>query len=142
MFNPCPKDKWKEKPENVIPVQEYRTSFLSRAKNKNKFNAKKQTYNGNKFDSTFEAKVAEDLDWRLKAGELIEVKRQVKVPLIVNGVTICNYYLDFRTVDKHGQVNYIEAKGFETQLWVLKKKLFIALLPTIDNGATYEIIKA
>jgi hypothetical protein len=142
MFNPRPKDKDKPQPENVLSAQEYRTTFLSKAKKKNKFGAKRQTYNGNKYDSTFEAKVAEELDWRLKVGELIEVKRQVKCSLNVHRVFICNYYVDFKTIDKYGQVNYIEAKGFETAEWKLKKRLFMALLPIMDPGATYEVIKA
>lgn len=141
MFNPQPKDKDKPKPDNQMSVQQYRTSFLKDTKKKNKFNAKKQTYNGNKYDSTLEAKVAEDLDWQLKSGDLIEVKRQVKIPLMVNKVLICNYYMDFRVIDKHGEIKYIEVKGMELPLWQMKKKLFIALLPEIDNGAIFEIIK-
>lgn len=141
-MNPQPKEKWKVKEENLIPVASYRENYLSKTKRKNKLNNKTQTYGGNKFDSKLEAKVAEDLDWQLKVGDLVEIKRQVKISLDVNGVHITNYYLDFRTVDKHGQVNYIEVKGFETRHWQLKKQLFIALLPEIENGATYEIIKA
>jgi hypothetical protein len=141
MFNPQPKDKDKVKPEGLIPVAEYRVNYLKGSGKKNKYKAKKQAYNGVKYDSTLEAKVAEDLDWQLKAGELIEVKRQVKIPLMVNRIVICNYYCDFRVVDKHGQVIYIEAKGLELPLWILKKKLFLALLPEIENGATFQMIK-
>lgn len=142
-MNPRPKDKWiiEEKSNAVIPVSEYRINKFGNTKKKARISSTKQTYNGNKYDSKFEAQVAENLDWMLKSGQLVSVDRQVKVPLYVNGVLICNYYLDFKTVDKNGQVNYIEVKGFETQLWILKKKMFIALLPTIDRGATYEIIK-
>lgn len=142
MFNPRPKDKDKPKQENLIPVEEYRVHYLKSTGKKNKYNAKKQTYNGNKFDSTLEAKVAEDLDWQLKAGDLIEVKRQVKIPLIVNNILICNYYIDFVTTDKYGQRKYIEVKGMELPLWKMKWKLFLSLLPEIDNGAICEIIKA
>lgn len=141
-MNPRPKEKWKAKDENLIPVASYRVNFLSKVKKKNKFNAKAQVYGDVRYDSTLEAKVAENLDWQLKAGDLVEIKRQVKVPLHVNGVFITNYYVDFRTVDKHGHVNYVEAKGIETKDFLIKKRIFIALLPEIDNGATYEIIKA
>jgi hypothetical protein len=140
-FTPYPKDKDKPKEPNTMSVSEYRVSYLKGTGKKNKYNAKKQTYNGNKYDSTLEAKVAEDLDWQLKSGDLIEVKRQVKIPLMVNKILICNYYMDFKVIDKHGQVKYIEVKGMELPLWQMKKKLFIALLPEIDNGAIYEIIK-
>lgn len=140
-MNPRPKEKWKQATE-VMPVQEYRTTFLSQAKKKNKFNAKKAVYNGTRYDSGLEARVAEQLDFLLKAGELVEVKRQVKTPLMVNGVLICTYYCDFRTVSKHGQVKYVEAKGMEMPVWQIKKKLFLALLQQIDPGAEFEMIKA
>lgn len=140
-FNPQPKDKDKPKQDNLIPVAEYRVNYLKGTGKKNKYGAKKQSYNGVKYDSTLEAKVAEDLDWQLKVGDLVEVKRQVKIPLMVNKVLICNYYCDFRTVDKHGQVKYVEAKGMELPVWLIKKKLFLAMLPEIDNGAVFEIIK-
>jgi hypothetical protein len=141
MFNPRPKDKDKVKPLDSMPVSEYRVKYLKGSGKKNKYKAKKQTYNGVKYDSTLEAKVAEDLDWQKLSGELIEVKRQVKIPLMVNKVLIANYYCDFRVIDKHGAVRYIEAKGMELPLWVMKKKLFLALLPEIDPGATFEVIK-
>lgn len=140
-MNPQPKEKWKPKPDNLIPVAQYRVNYLSKTKKKGKLTSKKQTYGGVKYDSTFEAKVAENIDWQLKSGELVEVQRQVKMPLIVNGVLVCSYYVDFKTKDKHGQVNYIEAKGFSTQLFILKKKLFLALLPILDPGATYILIQ-
>lgn len=141
VFKQIIKDKDKPKESNPMPVAEYRQNYFNKTGKKNKYNAKKQTYNGNKYDSTLEAKVAEDLDFMLKAGELIEVKRQVKVPLSVNKKVVCNYYLDFVTIDKYGQKKYIEVKGFETEVWRLKWKIFIALLPEIDNGAVCEIIK-
>jgi hypothetical protein len=141
MFNPRPKDKDKPKPDNLMSVQEYRVSQFKGTKKKNKYGAKKQTYNGVKYDSTLEAKVAEDLDWQLHAGLLKEIKRQVKIPLLVNKILIANYYCDFRVIDKHDQVKYIEVKGMELPLWQMKKKLFLALLPEIDNGATFEIVK-
>lgn len=141
-MNPRPKECWKAKPENLITVKEYRVNFLKKAGKKNKYNASKIDYNGIRFDSKLEARVYEDLEFQRIAGELIEVKRQVKIPLMVNGLLICNYYCDFRTVDKHGQVTYVEAKGMELAVWQIKKKLFLALLPSIDPGAEFQMIKA
>src|SRR5688500_4438214 len=111
-MNPRPKDKWKDKPE-VIPVATYRTSFLSKAGKKNKYKAVKIDYKGIRFDSKLEARVFEDLEFQLNSGALTEIKRQVKIPLMVNGLLITTYYCDFRTVDKYGQVRYVEAKGME-----------------------------
>lgn len=141
-MNPRPKDKWKE-PEQigVIPVGTFRINYLSKSRKKNKFGAKKQTFNGAKYDSTLEAKVAEDLEWQVKSGDLVEVKRQVKIPLYVNGIVITSYYIDFVTIDKHGSKKYIEVKGFETEVWKIKWKLCQALRDQIDPGAEWVIIK-
>jgi hypothetical protein len=141
-MNPRPKEKWTEqKQDSIIPVGDFRVNYLSGFRKKNKYGAKKQTYNGDKYDSTFEAKVAEDLDWQLKSGDLIRVERQVKIPLYVNEVLICNYYIDFITEDKHGARKYIEVKGMETSTWKLKWKLCQALKNQIDPGAEWLIIK-
>lgn len=141
-MNPQPKDKWKDKQQDsIIPVGAFRVDYLSGWRKKSKYGAKKQTFNGDKYDSTFEAKVAEDLAWQLKSGDLIEVKRQVKIPLYVNGVLIASYYIDFVTTDKHGAKKYIEVKGFETELWKIKWKLCQALRSQIDPGAEWVIIK-
>jgi hypothetical protein len=136
-----PKDKDKPKPVSTMSVESYRTNYLKSSGKKNKYKAKRQEYNGQKYDSTLEAKVAEDLDWQLKSGDLVEVKRQVKIPLMVNGILITTYYCDFKVIDKYGQVKYVEAKGMELPVWIIKKKLFLALLQEIDPGATFEMIK-
>lgn len=141
-FNPQPKEKWKPKPDNLIPVKEYRVNFLKKAGKKNKYNATKIDFNGYRFDSKLEARVYEDLLFQLNAGDLKEIQRQVKIPLMVNGVLICTYICDFKTVDKHGQVTYVEAKGLEMPVFKMKLKLFMALLPEIDNGAEFQMIKA
>lgn len=141
-MNPRPKDKWKEKPKDLIPVNEYRVNYLSKAGKKNKYKASKIDFNGIRFDSKLEARVYEDLLFQLNTGHLKEILRQVKIPLMVNEVLICTYICDFKTVDKHGQVTYTEAKGMELPVWQIKKKLFLALLPEIDPGANFEMIKA
>lgn len=136
------KDKDRPKPENLIPVASYRVNYLSKAGKKNKYKAVKIDFKGIRFDSKLEARVFEDLEFQRLSGHLIEIKRQVKIPLEVNGVLICTYYCDFRVIDKHGQVKYVEAKGMVLPVYALKKKLFLALLPFIDNGAIFEEIKA
>lgn len=110
-------------------------------KSSNKFNAKGRNYNGQWYHSTGEMNYAQELDWRLKAGEIKSWDRQVKIPLVVNGVHIANYYVDFKVIDKHGAVQYIEYKGFETPEWRMKWNLFHALLPEIDPGAELIVVK-
>lgn len=141
-MNPRPKDKWAEKPKDLIPVSEYRVNYLSKAGKKNKYRATKIDYKGIRFDSKLEGRVYEDLEFQLNSGHLKEIHRQVKIPLMVNGVLICTYICDFKTIDKHGQVTYVEAKGLELPVFKIKLKLFMALLPEIDPGAEFQMIKA
>jgi len=86
----------------------------------------KSKYTGGAFDSKKEAKVAQELDFRLNAGELVEIKKQHKIELYCNGVRVCNYYIDFVCTRPDGVKEYIEVKGIATPLWRLKWKMFIA----------------
>ena len=94
---------------------------------KNKYSAKKTNYNGLKFDSKGEAGYCEQLDWRMKAGEIQGYERQVKIPLKVNGLLICTYYADFVVTDKHGAKEIHEYKGLVLPLFQIKWKLLQAL---------------
>lgn len=89
--------------------------------------AKKQEYKGERYDSGFEARHAMDLDILLKAKKIKDWQRQVKIPLQVNGYHICNYYIDFVVQHLDGSTEYIECKGWASDLWKLKWKLFEAL---------------
>lgn len=105
----------------------YRQIKWRNYRSKSKYGNKKAEYNGQMYHSKFESKVAEDLDLRRMAGEFTEIDRQVKISLDVNGHHICNYYIDFVATRPDGIKEYIEAKGFATDLWRLKWKLFEAL---------------
>lgn len=107
----------------------------------NKYNNTKQLYNGNRYDSEKEAEFAKQLDLRLKAGDIKEWERQVKIELRVNGYLICNYYMDFKVINNDGSIEWVEIKGFETEVFRLKKKLFEALLDEISPGSEYIIVK-
>lgn len=98
-------------------------------------NAKKSEYKGSIYDSKFEANYAAELDLLLKAGEIIKWERQVKIPLIVNGYIICNYYIDF-VVYRDGETEYVECKGYPTEVWKLKWKIFEALYDKPENKLT------
>src|SRR5690606_24502080 len=120
----------------------YRKNYFSKTKRKNKYNAKKQEFGGRKYDSKFEAKYAEDLEWRKKAGEILEIKPQYKIDIKVNGVHITNYYCDFRVVLADGTVQYHETKGFMTSDFILKWRLLNALKDELlEPGAELIMIK-
>lgn len=103
--------------------------------------AQRTDYNGMWFQSKMEANYAMQLDFRIKAGEVLSWKRQVKIDLKVNGVHICNYYIDFLVTLKDGSRQYVEVKGMEMEVWKLKWKLCMALKEEIDPGAEWIVVK-
>lgn len=90
-------------------------------------NAKKQVLNGFRYDSGFEATYSLFLDSELKAGRIESYERQVNIPLIVNGYVVCTYRIDYIVHHKDGITEYVECKGYQTEVWKLKWKLFEAL---------------
>lgn len=116
-----------------LKVIMYREKKWKYTKSRTKYNNQSKEYNGRVYHSKFEAKVAQDLDLRLSAGEIKEVIPQFKIRLDVGDFHICNYYVDFKVIHNDGSIEYIEVKGFETQLWRLKWKLFEALYADKEN---------
>jgi hypothetical protein len=108
---------------------------------RSKFNACKTTSGGITYDSKMEAAYADQLEWRKRAGEITKIERQVRIPLIVNGVLICTYIADFRVTLTNGRRQYHEVKGFMTKDAALKMKLVNALKDQIDPGAEWIIVK-
>lgn len=115
----------------------YRQSYFK----KNKYNATKQTYNGYNYDSKFEARVAKELDLLKEAGEIIEVERQFPVRIEFNGKLICTYYCDFRVLYPDGSYELIEAKGIETEVYRLKRKLLEAIWLPQHLDHEYVVVK-
>lgn len=98
-----------------------------------KYHNKKQEYGGHSYMSKLEADVAWQLDMRIKAHEVKSYKRQVHIPLKVNGVHICDYVIDFVVKRTDGITEYLEAKGFETEVWRLKWKIFESMYKNRKN---------
>lgn len=101
----------------------------------------KQTYNGYSYDSKFEAEVAAELDLRLKGKDIAGWERQVKIELRANSILICNYFVDFRIEHNDGSFELVEVKGFETEVWRLKRKLLEALWLPQHPDHTYTVTK-
>lgn len=108
---------------------------------KSKYNNKTKTYNGRTYDSIREANHAEELDWRIKAGEIKEVIPQYKIDFMINGMKITRYYVDFKVVMADGSVQFHEVKGMELPLWLIKWRLLEALKDEIEPGAELLVIK-
>jgi hypothetical protein len=96
---------------------------------RNKFNNKRTEYGGKMYDSKREATYAQNLDWRIKAGEILKWDRQESIKLIVNGVLVTTYRVDFVVTLPNGVKEYHEVKGMITPEAKIKMKLFEALNP-------------
>ena len=90
-------------------------------------NATSVWYNDKFYHSKKEAAYAQELDIRKKAKDIKDWERQVKCPLDVFGRHVCNYFIDFKIYHNDGSIEMVEVKGFQTEIWRLKWKLFEAI---------------
>lgn len=103
-----------------------------------KYNARKATVDGIRFDSQKEARRYGELKLLLKAGEIRELELQPKFTLMdsfkyqgktYRGIT---YIADFRYFDKQLGLEVVEdTKGFRTDVYNIKKKLLLNKYPDI-----------
>jgi hypothetical protein len=107
----------------------------------NKLNAKGQYYKGEYYHSTGEMNYAQQLDIRKQAGDIADWRRQVKIDLRVNDIHISNYFIDFVIQHNDGTREYVEYKGYETDAFKQKWKLFLALAPQMFPGAIITKVK-
>lgn len=110
-----------------------------------KYRNKKIEADGMTFDSKKEYKRWCELNLLLKSGEITELERQVKIPLIPTqrepdiigkrggvkkGKVIeheISYIADFVYKDKDGKLVVEDTKGFRTKEYVLKRKMLLFL---------------
>jgi len=96
----------------------------------NKFNARKLTIDGHKFDSTKESKRYVEL-WNLKnAGEVKGFTVHPRFEFVVNGVLIGHFTPDFAVTWTSGEYTVEDVKGgsaTKTEAYSLRKRLFAAL---------------
>lgn len=112
----------------------------------NKYGAKKTEYNGKKYDSKFEAGVAQELDLRLKGKDILEVIPQYKVEIPVHcpdGTLAFTVYhkVDFRIKHRDGSYELCEAKGVETDDYKWRRKLLENIFLPMHKDYTYLVIK-
>ena len=95
--------------------------------------AQKTEFKGSIYDSKFEAAYAKELDLRVKAHDIVSWERQVTIDLIVNGYIVCTYRIDFIVHHNDGTTEYVECKGYATDIWRLKWKLFESLYSDLPD---------
>lgn len=87
------------------------------------------TGDGQKFKSILESTFYKRM-WTLQqVGEVVKIEREIRFELIVNGVFIAAYMLDFRITYSDGRVECIDCKSAPTAtlLYKMKKQLMLAL---------------
>lgn len=99
-----------------------------------KFNARGEHIDGHWFASAAEGERYRQLKRLIEAGRIDNLKLQQTYELTVNNVLICRYRADFsyQVIDERGRPlrDVIEdVKGMSTPEFVLKRKLFDALMP-------------
>ena len=82
-------------------------------------------------DSIAEGRYCDQLELLKKAGDIKDSELQVTFDLKVNGYKICGHRVDFLVTTNYGEKEVHEWKGFSTQIWNLKRKLFEAIYPDI-----------
>lgn len=110
-------------------------------KNQSKYKSQSTLYNGRQYHSKFEASYAYDLDMQKKAGTIKDWEPQFKVSLDVNNKHICNYYVDFKVTNNDESIELVEVKGYETEVWRLKRKLLEATYLIENPNVSYVVIK-
>jgi hypothetical protein len=122
----------------VISLREFR-ELSGKKTRKNKYNAKKTRVGDIVLDSAGEADRYGQLLLLEKAGVISDLKRQVRLPLIVNGCHLSledkvgrrrpRYYVaDFTYIESDGSLVIEDFKGFDTPTGKLKRAIIEATL--------------
>ena len=98
-----------------------------------KYNAKKVEVDGIKFDSKVEAEYYLHLNEQVDKGEIQGFERQVKMTLqdsfylegVKGKIRAITYVIDFKITEKDGSITYIDVKGIETDVFKMKRKMFM-----------------
>jgi hypothetical protein len=124
----------------------FRTVYLKNTKPKGKKNrlgsvAKKTIFGGRKYDSKMEGTYAANLEYRRRAGEIVEINPQFRIDIKINGKHWRYYKVDFRVVRADGFVEYHEVKGYATEEWKMKwDALHILKDELLEPGAELILI--
>ena len=101
-----------------------------------KYGAKEVTKAGRRFDSRLESALHDYLLEQERAGEIRDIKQQVRVKLTLAEIV---YIPDFSYIDvKTEKTCYAEAKGVETDVWRIKRRLWAFYGP---NGSPLYVFK-
>lgn len=88
-----------------------------------------RTFSGGRhYQSQLEARVGDMLDLAVKGKLIKSYEWQVVIAIYVSGVWIANYKCDFRVIHNDKSVEWIEAKGEETERFRIIRRLMLLYL--------------
>lgn len=88
----------------------------------------RQDANGERYRSGVELRYHQRLQLLQRTGEVVQVEREVRYELVVNGLLVGAYVLDFRVTYADGRVEHVDTKSKPTltALFKLKQALMLA----------------
>ena len=109
--------------------------FRAMAKPKSKYHAQKTIANGVEYDSKKESKRAIELEYLERIGKIKDLQKQVQFILqeeYINNegkkIRPISYVADF-VYEQDGKKIVEDSKGFRTEVYLLKKKMFMFRYP-------------
>lgn len=97
---------------------------------KSKYRNTRVEFNGKRYDSQREANEAAKLQALARAGKIRDYQEQKRIVLVPGNGKLrpIVYVADFYFVDLDGTPHVLDAKGFKTQVYRLKKRLAALML--------------
>lgn len=113
----------------------------------NKYHAIKTHYGGSIYDSKLESKHAQNLDLRLKAGDILEWERQFKVDLYFynsrgDKINYKSWKVDFRIRELDGTYTLEEVKGVEGDDYRWKKEILEKVWLADHKNYKFKVYKS
>lgn len=112
----------------------------------NKYGAKSTIFNGRRFDSKYEAGVAQELELRKQARNIFDYDCQYKIEAWAHTADgqkafKVSHKVDFRIHHKDGSYELLEAKGIETADYKMRRKFLEYLWLPMHPDHIYTVVK-
>lgn len=112
----------------------------------NKYGAKKTEFNGYRYDSKYEASIAQELELRKQAGDILDYDRQYKVEMWAydregKPAMKKSHKVDFRIHHKDQSFELYEAKGIETSDYKDRRRWLETFWLPEHLDHTYTVVK-
>jgi len=97
----------------------------------NKHNARKVRLDGFVFDSIAESVRYQELRLMERIAQIARLEVHPKWPIYIGTERVCFVELDFKYIDKNGDLRYEDVKGQDTAMSRLKRRMLEAAYPEI-----------